>query len=133
NTGTAAGSTSYSIVISNNTTINLFDTEVYSGTTPSISAGGSDATAVTCTVPTTTPNGQYYVGIYIDATTTACTANPDVTVSKPSSPPPPERDGGSCGCSPVSGYAPVQNVLGMLLPYLLGVAAVLLSRRRRNT
>jgi hypothetical protein len=129
NNGSGAGSTSYTIVISDDSTITAADTVVYSGTTASIAAGTTDTATVTCTVPTTTTDGPYYAGLYIDASTNASTVNADVTVATPAPPPPPpEDDGGSC--SPIPGGSGPVNVLGLLATYLFGFGLLLWARRR---
>lgn len=132
NNGGTAGSTSYSIVLSSNTTINLFDTEVYSGTTSTINPGATDTETVTCTVPSSVTPGEYYVGIYISPSNTGCTSNKDVIVYTPTTPPPPKREGGSCGGSPIAGHATPPDIFGMLLLYLLGLVGIVFSRRRNK-
>jgi uncharacterized membrane protein len=78
NTGGTAGSTSYSIYLSTDQSITTADTLVYSGTTPSIAAGGADTQTVTCTLPGTIAAGSYYVGLYIAVGNTAVTASQDI-------------------------------------------------------
>jgi uncharacterized membrane protein len=81
NTGAAAGAATYSIYISTDATITTADTQVYSGTTPSIAPGATDTATDTCTVPAgLTVGNTYYVGLYIAAGNTAVTAQTDITI-----------------------------------------------------
>jgi hypothetical protein len=82
NTGLAAGTCSYTIRLSTDTTITTADPVVYTGTTPSIAPGGTNTATVTCTVPGAQAVGPYYLGLYIAGPpiSTANTTNQDVIV-----------------------------------------------------
>jgi hypothetical protein len=82
NTGLAAGTCSYTLRISTNTTISTADPVVYTGTTPSIAPGATNTATVTCTVSGTQAVGPYYLGLYIAGPpiSTANTTNQDVIV-----------------------------------------------------
>jgi uncharacterized membrane protein len=80
NTGGTAGTTPYQIYISTDANITTTDRIVFSGTTASIAAGGTDTQTDTCTIPSGTPTGNYYAGLFIGTTNTAATTAADVTV-----------------------------------------------------
>jgi len=86
NVGTAAGATSFGIYLSTDSTISTSDTLLYTGATGSVNPSTSSTVTISCTVPASTPNGQYYVGLYIAPSNTACTATRDVTVVSPFTP-----------------------------------------------
>ncbi|MHC4601506.1 MAG: hypothetical protein ACYS47_21135, partial [Planctomycetota bacterium] len=130
NAGGLAGTASYSILLSDDAVITIADTVAFSDTTPSVNPGSSDSATVTWVVPVSFPTGDYYVGLYIDATNLAATAGPDVSIV-PAPTPPPEKAG--CGCSPVGGVATPADVFGMLLPFFLWALVLFGVRRRRCT
>jgi predicted phage tail protein len=129
NAGGLAGTVSFSILISPDAVITIADALALSDTTPSIDPGNSDTATVTWVVPLSFPTGDFYVGLYIDATNLAATANPDLSVV-PVPPPPSEKAG--CGCSPVGGVATPADLFGMLLPFFLWALVVFGARRRRG-
>ncbi|MHC5081565.1 MAG: hypothetical protein ACYTHN_21395, partial [Planctomycetota bacterium] len=132
NAGALAGTTAYTILLSDDTDITIADAVALSDTTASIDPGVTDSATVTCVVPATLTPGDYYVGLYIDATNLVCTVNADVrVVAAPPPPPPASDDHQSCGCSPVGGMATPSDLLGMILPVLLWASALLYFRRRR--
>ncbi|MHC5037610.1 MAG: hypothetical protein ACYTHM_09875, partial [Planctomycetota bacterium] len=88
NTGGAAGSTPYTLVLSDNGTATVADPQLYSGTSSSIAPGTTETRTVICTVPSTTTPGNYYAGLYVDAAASVCTANRDIVVQTP----PPEEE-----------------------------------------
>jgi len=89
NTGTSAGSTSYTIYLSTDNVITTSDTQVFMGTTPSIASGGTHSSSDTCTVPGAQGAGNYYVGLYLAPSNTAVTTAQDVTVNSVGSVPGP--------------------------------------------
>jgi uncharacterized membrane protein len=80
NTGSAPGTTPYSIHLSMDNTYSATDIQVWSSTTPVIPASGTDTATHSCTVPMTTPAGTYYVILYIGVGNETSTAAADITV-----------------------------------------------------
>jgi len=79
NSGTAAGSTAYSIYLSTDATITAADTLVFSGTSGAIAPTGVETVSNSCNAPSAA-GGPYYAGVYIAAGNAAATAAADVTV-----------------------------------------------------
>ncbi len=64
---TSTGSFRYGIYLSTNTTITTSDTLIYSFTVSAgLSAGGTNSTTLSVTVPSNTSAGNYYIGLYVD-------------------------------------------------------------------
>ncbi|MHC5081072.1 MAG: hypothetical protein ACYTHN_18840, partial [Planctomycetota bacterium] len=82
NTGGQVGTSTYSIRLSADTTIDATDTAVYNGSV-TVPGWATDTQTDTCTVPGTMALGSYYVGLYIAAGNTTNTTAQDVIVATP--------------------------------------------------